>query len=96
MPQTLQPSDYATILPVLVLTAWACVLLLVDLFIPAGRKGITAVLAVLGLALTLGLTLVQIGEQSLGFNGMVVRDGFSIFLNALLLLSGMAGHRAGL
>ncbi|HEY6071820.1 MAG TPA: NADH-quinone oxidoreductase subunit N [Anaerolineales bacterium] len=91
MPQTLQPSDYATILPVLVLTAWACVLLLVDLFIPAGRKGITAVLAVLGLALTLGLTLVQIGEQSLGFNGMVVRDGFSIFLNALLLLSGMAG-----
>lgn len=91
MPQIPQLSDYTTLLPVLVLTVWACALLLLDLFIPAARKGTTAVLAVFGLALSLGLTLAQIGEEGLGFNGMVVLDGFSIFLNALLLLSGMLG-----
>ncbi len=91
MPQLPQLSDYTTLLPVLVLTAWACALLLVDLFIPAARKGTTAVLAVFGLALSLGLTLAQIGDSGLGFFGMVVLDGFSIFLNALLLLSGMLG-----
>jgi NADH-quinone oxidoreductase subunit N len=91
MPQIPQLSDYATILPVIVLTVWACALLLVDLFIPAARKGITAVLAVFGLALSLGLTLAQIGDSGLGFAGMAVVDGFSIFLNVLLLLSGMLG-----
>ncbi len=91
MPQIPQLSDYTTLLPVLVLTVWACALLLLDLFIPAARKGTTAVLAVFGLALSLGLTLAQIGDESLGFSGMVVLDGFSIFLNALLLISGMLG-----
>ena len=34
-----------------------CVLLLVDLFIPAGRKGITALLAAFGLAVCTGSDL---------------------------------------
>jgi NADH-quinone oxidoreductase subunit N len=91
MPQIPQLSDYNTILPVILLTAWACMLLLVDLFIPRDRKGITAVLAVFGLALSLGFTLAQLGQQALGFSGMVVLDGFSVFLNALLLISGVLG-----
>lgn len=86
-----QSQDFSTILPVIVLTAWACVLLLVDLFIPKERKGLTALFAALGLALTLGLTLAQTGASNLGFNGMVVRDGFSTFLNALQLVSGLLG-----
>ena len=49
----LTPADYSTIWPLILLTVWACVLLLVDLFIPKERKGITALLSVLGLALTL-------------------------------------------
>jgi len=91
MPPIPQFSDFAVILPVLILTVWACALLLVDLFIPAARKGITAALAVFGLALTLGFTLLQTGGQGSGFSGMVVQDGFSVFLNVLLLLSGMLG-----
>jgi NADH-quinone oxidoreductase subunit N len=87
-----QPSDFETILPLIVLTAWACVLLLVDLLIPKGKKWITATLAAAGLAITLGLTIFQIGETAItGFNGMVVRDGFSTFLSALLLISGLLG-----
>ncbi len=83
--------DSYTILPLIILTAWACVLLLVDLFIPKNRKGITALLSALGLALTLGFTLSQIGNEVTGFNGMVVLDGFSTFVNALLLVSGLLG-----
>jgi len=83
--------DFLTILPYTILTAWACVLLLVDLFIPKDRKGITALLAALGLAITLGFTLAQIGTERSAFNNMVVLDGFSTFINALILISGLLG-----
>src|SRR4030066_1909259 len=78
------------ILPMAVLIAWACILLLVDLFIPKGRKGWTALLAALGLLLCLGLTISQAGWVSSGFNGMVIHDGFSFFLTILFLGSGLA------
>jgi NADH-quinone oxidoreductase subunit N len=87
----MQPADFFTFWPLIFLTVWACVLLLVDLFIPQERKGITALLSALGLALTLGFTLAQIGQANTAFNGMVVVDGFSIFVNALLLVSGLLG-----
>lgn len=84
-------SDLTTILPLTILTVWACVLLLVDLFIPKTRKGITALLSAAGLIVTLWFTLKQIGSEVTGFNGMVTLDGFSIFVNALLLISGLLG-----
>ena len=88
---TLTSADYSTIWPLIFLTVWASALLLVDLFIPNERKGITALLSALGLALTLGFTLSQIGQGITGFKGMVVLDGFSVFVNALLLVSGLLG-----
>jgi NADH-quinone oxidoreductase subunit N len=87
----LTPQDYQVLTPYILLTVWACILLLVDLFVPKGRKGITASLAAVGLALTLGFTLSQIGMEYTGFFGMVVLDGFSTFVNALLLVSGILG-----
>jgi NADH-quinone oxidoreductase subunit N len=88
-----QPTniDYLTILPLTILIAWSCVLLLVDLFIPKTRKGITASLAAVGLIVTLIATILQIGQSSVGFNNMVVLDGFSTFANVLLLISGLFG-----
>jgi NADH-quinone oxidoreductase subunit N len=88
---TLTQTDYEVLTPYILLTVWACILLLVDLFIPKGRKGITAMLSALGLAVTLGFTLAQIGKEAVGFNNMVVLDGFSTFVNALLLISGLLG-----
>ena len=83
-------QDYQTILPVIVLTAWACVLLLLDVFV-IKRKGVTALLAAAGLAVTLSLTIYQTGLTSSGFSNMVTLDGFSIFVNALQLVSGLLG-----
>lgn len=83
--------DFYVLLPLIILVAWACALLLVDLFIPKGSKWITAMLAAFGLALTLGFTISQIGRENSGFSGMVALDGFSAFVNALLLVSGLLG-----
>ncbi|MGB7873476.1 MAG: NADH-quinone oxidoreductase subunit N [Anaerolineales bacterium] len=83
--------DFYILLPLIILVAWACALLLVDLFIPKGSKWITAMLAAFGLALTLGFTISQIGRENSGFSGMVALDGFSVFVNALLLVSGLLG-----
>jgi NADH-quinone oxidoreductase subunit N len=85
-------ADFITVSPLTFLVVWACALLLVDLFIPKDRKSVTALLSAVGLALTLSFTLMQIGQDEItGFNNMVVRDGFSVFVNALLLVSGLLG-----
>ena len=47
-------SNLSAIMPINIVVAWACVLLLVDLFIPKERKGWTALLAALGLVLAMG------------------------------------------
>ena len=90
MLQTLA-SDYAAVLPILFLTVWASLLLFVDLFIPRTRKGLTAALAAVGLLGTLIFTVRQIGVQNLALSGMLVQDGFSTFINILLVLCGLLG-----
>jgi len=87
----LNELNFDTINPLIFLVIWACTLLLVDLFISKNRKWLTALLAAFGLAWTLGLTLSQLGLEETGFTDMVVVDGFSVFVNALLLLTGLLG-----
>ncbi len=89
-------TDYYSILPFAILVAWACALLLVDLFISKRYKIFTAILAAVGLALTLFLNIwlfiVKLSGNSVtGFSGMVALDGFSTFASALLLISGLFG-----
>ncbi len=81
--------NFEVILPLTVLAGWACVLLLVDLFIPKGRKGITALLAALGLVVTLIVNLLRAARLGSAFGGMVTQDGFAVFLNVLFLVSGI-------
>ncbi len=90
MPEDLNVSLYA-ILPLIVLTAWVCALLLVDLFIPKARKGLTALFAAVGLLVTLGFVIARFGHPIKGFGGMIFADDFANFLNVLLLVSGLAG-----
>jgi NADH-quinone oxidoreductase subunit N len=85
-------ADMNAILPLAFLMGWACILLLVDLFIPPGRKAWTAFLAALGLGFSLALVILQMpaGPQS-AFGGMVSVDGFALFLQVVFLISGLAG-----
>ena len=82
--------DIYSILPVIIVVGWALLLLVVDLWIPKRRKGITALLAVVGMAIALGFVLAASGSTILGWNQMVVLDGFASFLQVLFLVSGMA------
>lgn len=79
------------ILPLIIVAGWACVLLLVDLWIPKEHKGWTALLAALGLLVAAGFVVYRFGKPAAGFGGMVVVDDFANFLSLLLLVSGLAG-----
>jgi NADH-quinone oxidoreductase subunit N len=85
-----QMSELYTILPVMVVVGWAVLLLVADLWIPKQRKGLTALLAVIGLAVALGLTLAGNGNTGTALNNMIVVDGFASFLHIIFLTSGIA------
>jgi NADH-quinone oxidoreductase subunit N len=81
--------DLYALLPLLVLVTWATLLIVVDLFIPRERKSLTVLLAGLGLLVALGFSLAQVGQEIVAFNGMVVVDGFAVFLSSLFAGSGL-------
>jgi NADH-quinone oxidoreductase subunit N len=82
-------TNLSATMPLNVLVVWACALLVVDLFIPKERKGVTALLAALGMLVAMGFAILQMGDQTVAFNGMVVVDGFAVFLTILFLGSGL-------
>jgi len=83
-------ANLYVILPTVLLIAWACALLLLDELV-IQRKGITALLAAVGLALALGVALAQFGSDMTSFSGMVVLDGFAHYFTILFLLTGLFG-----
>jgi NADH-quinone oxidoreductase subunit N len=80
-------AEWGPLLPFLIVAGWATALLVADLFI--SRKGVTALLAAVGLLLAL-LALIAAGPgERLGFGGMVVSDPYAAFLQSLFLLTGL-------
>ncbi|NMB57696.1 MAG: NADH-quinone oxidoreductase subunit N [Chloroflexi bacterium] len=84
------PNDFLVTLPVLVLLAWALLVLLADLWIPESKKNLTAVLTAVGLVFSLAVTVTQAGKTGSAFNGMIMLDGFSTTLSILFMISGLA------
>lgn len=84
-------TDLIAILPLLIVVGWALLLLLVDLWVPHERKGITASLAAVGLLLALAAAVLLRAKPMLAFGGMIIVDEFSTFLNVLFLAAGLAG-----
>ncbi|MEN4042810.1 MAG: NADH-quinone oxidoreductase subunit N [Anaerolineaceae bacterium] len=83
-------DDLYTIFPLIILVSWALVLLLVDLWIPRNRKGVTAILAAIGLVVVIGVVLGRDAKAETAFQGMVVVDGFAVFLDIVFLVGGLA------
>jgi NADH-quinone oxidoreductase subunit N len=82
-------SDLISILPLIILVGWASLILLLDVFLGKKVKGMTAFLAALGLAAVLVVSFLDLGGSPQAFNGMVVQDGFSSFLQILFAGSGL-------
>ena len=95
MGQFFTPADYTVTLPVIMLSLFACGLLIIDLLIPARHKVLNAWIAFVGLGFTaysvgrLHWMMLQPGaaQQFRGFRGAVVIDGTSIFFFWLFLAS---------
>jgi NADH-quinone oxidoreductase subunit N len=82
-------KSFLSLLPHTELLVWASLLLLVDLFIPKTRKSITAVIAAIGLLISLILVIFDWGQSALTYNKMAVVDNFAVFLNVLFTVSGL-------
>ncbi|HEX2195147.1 MAG TPA: NADH-quinone oxidoreductase subunit N [Candidatus Limnocylindria bacterium] len=82
-------NDLFTLLPELILTATALVVMTVDLFLPRRAKWILTPLAIFGMALTgIGCVLVW-GVNDTVFAGFYVVDDLSVFLKGATLVIGI-------
>ncbi len=84
----LQP-DLLAILPIVVLGAWACALLLIEAFLPARAKAAVPWLAAAGMLAALALVVFVPPPVASAYGGMVEVDGLGRFLEALFLLAGL-------
>lgn len=85
-------QDLYAISPLIVLVAWATLLILVDVYLVRDRnRAATPILAALGLLVAMGFAIAQSGQQHTAFNDMAIVDGFAIFLQVLFLGSGLVG-----
>jgi NADH-quinone oxidoreductase subunit N len=83
----MNPSDFNLVaaLPGLSLALGACVLLLIDLFIPTNRKDITAWLSIAGLVVAAIFTIPDFAGAKTAFNGMYISDPFTGLINLTAL-----------
>ena len=82
-------KSFLSLLPHTVLLVWASLLLLVDLFIPQGKKAWTAIIAAMGLLVALILILLEWGQPALTYSKMAVVDNFAVYLNVLFAITGL-------
>jgi len=82
-------SDLLPALPFLIISIWAIVLLMVDLFV--SNKGTIAILSAVGVTLALIAVIVRFGSDQVAFDGMIVADSFSDFLQIVILATTLLG-----
>ncbi len=82
-------SDLLPALPFLIISIWAIVLLMVDLFV--SNKGTIAILSAVGVTLALVAVIVRFGSEQVAFDGMIVADSFSDFLQIVILATALLG-----
>jgi len=80
-------SDLRLIAPELILTACACVALVMEVILPYRKSKLTAYFALVGVALALISLYFQMGTQGDGFYGMVRIDGWALLFKAIFLIS---------
>jgi NADH-quinone oxidoreductase subunit N len=81
--------DLIAILPVVVLSAWACALLLIEAYLPERAKAAVPWLAAAGFVATLVIVVAVPPPVVSAYGGMVEVDGLGRFLEALFLLAGL-------
>jgi NADH-quinone oxidoreductase subunit N len=86
MPAGISPSDFYYILPELVLTAGALVLLVADVLMPRNHRAL-AVVSVAVLLATLGTVVMFKGTRVEVAHGLIAVDGFGLFFKVVFLVA---------
>jgi len=82
-------SQFNAILPIVILIISAIILLLVGLWLPKRQRWLVPLLTAVSMLCTLVLVVVRSQESSWAFSQMILVDGFSAFVSAVLLISGI-------
>lgn len=91
---TLASFQLGAVAPTLFLAVWTVVLLVADLFIPKDRKQLTAGLAIMGLVgalLFLAVQATDYDQTVYAFQGMLIVDGYTLFLEGIILVASLIG-----
>ena len=88
---TLESLNMAAALPALLLLGGALVLILLDLFLPLERHRLIGPLALIGVLVSLAITIINYGKGGEAFGGMFVADTFTDFVNVIVLLTAGLG-----
>jgi NADH-quinone oxidoreductase subunit N len=83
----LSTNDWLSILPVLILSAWGMVLLIVELFVPKERSSLIGWLSMLGIVGAMAASMALGANRFSGFSGMVVLDPMAAFISIVGLLA---------
>lgn len=81
-----QPADLVRLLPEIVLTGFAVLVMLLEPFLPARRRRALSGITLSGIAAAAGATLVTARSPGLAFGGTVAADGLGLFFTLLFLL----------
>jgi NADH-quinone oxidoreductase subunit N len=79
--------NLAAIMPEVILSCIAMVLLLVNVFVPSENKGYLGYLSIIGIAITAASVVSGWGTPQAGFNGAVIQDNFAVFFKIIFLIS---------
>jgi NADH-quinone oxidoreductase subunit N len=87
MPPGMSVADFGYILPEVILTIASMVVLVVDVFVPRGKQGALAWVAMAGLIAT-GLALIPlVGVNTTVARGLIGIDGFALFFKVIFLIA---------
>jgi NADH-quinone oxidoreductase subunit N len=81
--------DLLAILPIVVVSLWACALLLIEAFLPERARPAVPWLAAVGMIAALAVVVLVPPPVVSAYGGMVEVDGLGRFLQALFLLAGI-------
>jgi len=79
-------TSFAAVLPFCVTAGFAVLVLIVDLFLPPGRRNVLAYVSLLGVILAALSTALLWGGEALGPGGVIGLDRFSVFFGLVVLL----------
>lgn len=79
------PVDLIAILPLVIVSVTAMVVLIVGLFVRREQSAVLSAISLVGVVLALLATIALWGQNRTAFGGMVVVDSFSVFFGAVCL-----------